>query len=96
MKVRARWLPYRGKSSFNIRSHLQKFQIETVSIDYCCHEMEISDAVRFGEWDSMLNRNSDVNISTCSPYPEGAVWDEEAINFCPFCGTKIEVEITNG
>lgn len=62
---------------------------------YCCNEMKeaIEDGfVIFGEADSYLNRDNNLNISQCSPYPEGAVWCEMPIKFCPFCAERIEIE----
>ncbi len=54
-------------------------------------------------WDEQINLssadsdyrhdNSDVVISRCHPYPEGASWDDVKINYCPFCGKPINVEI---
>jgi hypothetical protein len=66
-------------------------------IDFCCEEMEDAWKSRdrfigFGEFDGMLNKDCNVNIYHCSPWPEGAVWDEMAIRFCPFCAEPIEIE----
>ena len=83
MKVRAKWKYYNGK----------KYEINESEITYCCNGAEKSTALTFGEVDSVLNRNEHVNISSCFAYPEGAVYDEEAISFCPFCGAKIEIDI---
>jgi hypothetical protein len=62
----------------------------------CCQEMKEAledDAIRFGEFgSSFLNRDCNVNFADCRPYPEGAVWDEYPIHFCPFCGQKVETE----
>ncbi len=84
MKIKAKWKYHNGK----------KYRIDVVNIDYCCISMDNSEAVKFGEVDDcFLNRDENVNIASCNPYPEGAVWDEEAINFCPFCGEKIQIDI---
>lgn len=83
MKVKAKWKYHEGK----------RFELGEVETTYCCTAARNSEAVTFGEIDSNLNRNEHVNISSCAPYPEGAVWEEEEINFCPFCGTKVEIEI---
>ena len=92
MKVTAKWEYYAGSGMF--RTHGQKFELKLVETQYCCDALKQSESVRFGEgWDSMLNINQNVNISNCQPYPEGACWDLEAISFCPFCGTEIEIEI---
>lgn len=62
---------------------------------FCCEELQ--DAIReyficFGEFDRCLyDIDSHLNITHCSPYPEGAVWRETAIKFYPFCGEKIEM-----
>lgn len=68
--------------------------IASVKQEYCCDNMAEAfkdQFIVFGEYDSMLNRDRNVNIVHCSPYPEGAVWDEMAINFCPFCAAPIEI-----
>lgn len=83
MKVKAKWKYYNGK----------KFDLNEVETIWCCKDAEESNAITFGEVDSGLNHNKHVNISSCAPYPERAVWGEEAINFCPFCGKRIEVGI---
>ena len=61
--------------------------------NYCCEKMENAmndDAIKFGEFESMLNTNKFLNIFRCLPYPEGACWDEYEIDYCPFCGEKID------
>lgn len=62
----------------------------------CCNEMKEAldnEAIGFGEFhDTILNRDHNINFSDCHPYPEGAVWEEYQINFCPFCGQKVETE----
>jgi len=64
--------------------------------DPCCLAMKEAleaDAIGFGEvHDCILNQNHNINFFDCSPYSEGAVWDEYKINFCPFCGQKVETE----
>ena len=67
------------------------------SREFCCGDMAEAweeNFIHFGETDGFLNRDENINIAHCSPYPEGAVFDEMAINFCPFCATKIEIEIS--
>lgn len=62
---------------------------------FCCDRMVeawTDGAVRFGEYGRWTNRNQDVNIFHCSPYPEGAVYSEYKIDYCPFCGEKIDVQ----
>lgn len=62
----------------------------------CCEKMEDAldkGAIGFGEFhDTILNRDHNINFADCSPYPEGAVWEEYPISFCPFCGEKVEIE----
>ncbi len=72
------------------------YDIEEAEIDYCCKLMEKAfqeEFIGFGEFnvDRPLNKNNNVNIFHCSPYPEGAVWDEMAIELCPWCKEKIEI-----
>jgi len=83
MKVKAKWEFHNGK----------KFELKEVETFWCCEDAEQSNAITFGDVDNILNIDERVNISSCAPYPEGAVWNEEAINFCPFCGAKIEIDI---
>lgn len=68
--------------------------IALISIVPCCDTMNSAldeDYIGFGEYDSMLNNDANINIYHCSPYPEGAVWDVMPIIYCPFCATKIEI-----
>ena len=64
-------------------------------LHWCCDDMKSAfddDFICFGEYDSNgLNKDIDVNITKCSPYPEGASWQEVSITFCPFCGKKIKI-----
>lgn len=63
----------------------------------CCDKAKEAWAnkfIGFGEFDSMLNKNKHVCIYQCSPYPEGAVYDEMEIEYCPFCAAKIQVHIS--
>ena len=62
--------------------------------EFCCDDMRhaFNDKfVFFGEYDGMLNKDNNINIGLCHLYPEGASWDEAAINLCPFCGDSIEL-----
>lgn len=64
------------------------------NVNFCCDEMREAwndYAIQFGEKE-MLNTNHNVNIFRCSPYPEGAVFTEYEILYCPFCGELIVVE----
>jgi len=70
-------------------------KIKGVVESACCPDMELAleeNFIGFGEYDSMLNRVQSICIYHCSPYPEGACWDEMIIDFCPFCGDEIIVE----
>jgi len=70
-------------------------EIKLISTSFCCGEMEKAweeRVVNFGEYDNILNRDNNVNIYKCEPYPEGAVWDEYPIKFCPFCGEQIIIK----
>jgi len=62
----------------------------------CCIGMKEAlenEAIGFGEFhDTILNCDCNINFADCHPYPEGAVWDEYPICFCPFCGEKVETE----
>jgi len=66
-----------------------------VSAEFCCEQASEAwedRAVIFGEADTVLNFDNNVNILKCSPYPEGAVFTEYSISFCPFCGKSITVK----
>lgn len=62
---------------------------------YCCEKMEeaIDEGfVKFGEFDDYpFNKNTNLNIFLCHPYPEGACWDEMPIKYCPFCGEEVKI-----
>lgn len=69
-------------------------EISAEVTSFCCDEMERAWAdqfIDFGEFESMANKNNDVNIYVCCVYPEGAFWDEIPIRFCPFCAERIEI-----
>lgn len=73
-------------------------EIKMASIDFCCDEAKEafeSNFIGFGEYDGMLNQSKTMNIYHCSPYPEGAFFDEMPINSCPFCGRLIEIRLSN-
>jgi len=72
------------------------YDIEESEINYCCKLMEEAfqeGFIGFGEFnvERPLNKNNNVNIFHCSPYPEGAVWNEMAIELCPWCKEKIQI-----
>lgn len=86
-----------GIFPFDNRKADSIFNIKEVEIDYCCEKMEEAfqeDFIGFGEFkvDRPLNRDNNVNIFHCSPYPEGAVWSEMAIKLCPWCKEKIQIQ----
>ena len=69
------------------------------SIEFCCAKMEEAFEERFvvfGEFDSILNEDANVNIIRTYCYPEGAVFEEMSIERCPFCGSKIETTDEGG
>jgi hypothetical protein len=51
--------------------------------------------INIGDNDGYVTKREEikVNIYDCHPYCEGAAWDEIQINFCPFCGEEIKIEI---
>ena len=79
------------KKELHTKGNFKSF--EAIFEMYCCKDMEEAireDFIKFGEFDSMgMNKVTYLNIFHCSPYPEGACWDEMAIKYCPFCGEKI-------
>jgi len=63
--------------------------------EFCCDEMEEAfeeKVVHFGEYENFRNKNCNINISHCSPYPEGAVFDDYTIKYCPFCSKVISLK----
>lgn len=79
---------------------LEVYEIKALETLFCCDDMkEAVDGdhsfIGFGEFiDSCLNRDTNVNISDCAPYPEGAVWTFKKILYCPFCMERITTEET--
>ena len=65
-------------------------------VDICCEEMKVAldeEAILFGDfYGDSLNRDNNLNFAHCSPYPEGAVYREYPIKYCPFCGQVVETE----
>ena len=69
--------------------------IKKIDIIYCCKEMKEAFSehyIGFGEFEGPLNKNSNINIYHCIPFPEGAAWDEKSIKYCPFCREKITIK----
>jgi hypothetical protein len=66
-------------------------EIWWLSTEYCCVEAKEAFEelfMRFGDWDG-VPICPEVNIFRCHPYPEGAVFDQMPIRYCPFCGKEI-------
>ena len=93
-----------GLIVYVIQSHPNRYGMtvmksSTIS-NMCCVDMEdalVENFISIGEFDgTYLGRGESpaVNIFHCSPYPEGAVWDELSIKYCPFCSLPIEVNVT--
>jgi len=74
--------------------------IKVIEIDFCCDEMKLAfegedKFVGFGDYEFGADgKDNSVAIYHCSPWSEGASWDSMVIRFCPFCGTKIDIENT--
>ena len=79
----SRW--WRKRSAKNIRAGVPIF---------CCDDMETAwgEFIHFGEG-GIINLDGSVNIYRVMGYPEGAVVDRMPIQYCPFCGKIIEVEL---
>lgn len=61
---------------------------------YCCDEMEEAwedGVVGFGEHEGQTAEPA-VNLYRREEWPEGTIWTEYNIRFCPFCGTEIELK----
>ena len=68
--------------------------IKLASIDFCCNDAEDAwgEFIVWGDDDRYLNKtNSPTIIKTCC-YPSGTVMDYLEIQYCPFCGKRIEIE----
>lgn len=62
---------------------------------YCCDEMEEAwedRVIGFGAHDEETVEAA-VNLYDCKIWPEGPIWTEYAIRFCPFCGQEVLLEI---
>lgn len=84
---------YSSSLGFFKRGDLEK--IEVKEIHFCCEKLKKAFGgifVGFGEVDSCLNKNEDINIYHCDAYPEGACWESMPIKFCPFCATELKVK----
>jgi hypothetical protein len=91
------YYPHKGirNKSKHGKGNLYKYYPK--EIKFCCEEMKKAfdkKFIGFGEFEDggycgFGRANTNINIYSCSPYPEGAFWTEMKINFCPFCGKKI-------
>lgn len=72
---------------------------EQADVTFCCNEMAEAFKeyfIGFGEYDSCgINKTEEVCIYHCSPYPEGAVYYQMPIQFCPFCKEEIKVIVAD-
>jgi hypothetical protein len=61
---------------------------------FCCENMEDAwdkHVVGFGDYETMCNKNTDVNLYEWAIYPEGSFTSNWPIRFCPFCAQPVEV-----
>lgn len=61
----------------------------------CCERMKEAIKERFigvGEFEYEYEEGDGINIYKCNPYPEGAVWEDMQITYCPFCGKKTGIK----
>lgn len=78
----------------------QVYDIKEEVTRWCCDDMREAwgkdygqnQYIGFGEYEYGLNRDRNVNIYHCSPWPEGAAWHKLAIRFCPFCAERIIID----
>jgi len=75
-------------------------KIKVIKKEFCCEELKKAwgnNFIGLADYENKeLVRNKEtvsINIYKCSQYPEGAVWDDTRIQFCPFCGKEIEVNV---
>lgn len=71
----------------------EKFEAKEKQTHYCCEQMELAfkeNFIGFGDYDSMVNKDLNVNIYKCFIFPEGASHDSMKLNNCPFCGNTIK------
>jgi hypothetical protein len=62
-------------------------------IEYCCDELEKAVGNRllgFGSHPEYPEKNANFNLYENLCFPEGTAYEEHKINYCPFCGEKIE------
>lgn len=68
--------------------------IKCVNVEFCCDKMDDAwgEFVVFGEDDSFINATNSAVIVQTMCYPSDAVINHMNIDYCPFCGAKIEIE----
>jgi len=85
---------YAGASQFHRTETSQTlWEVKLLNVDFCCKKMEeafYDHYVGFGEYDSTLNKEATINIFHSDHFPEGCSTDSLSIEYCPFCGAKIE------
>lgn len=70
-------------------------EIKGKAVLFCCIKMGFAwdkRFISFGEYDPVLNTSRTVNIYQCDPWPEGPAFNECEIDYCPFCGTEIQIK----
>ncbi len=68
--------------------------IKTIEEEFCCNDMKNAwnDFVVWGSDDSFLNTTKSATIVQVKCYPSQTYMEYMEINYCPFCGQKIEIE----
>jgi len=66
---------------------------EQTRVVFCCKALELkwSRVIGFGAKCCKASTNRDVNLYALRPQANGAVVEHIAVNFCPFCGERIEI-----
>jgi hypothetical protein len=67
-----------------------------LSSPFCCNNIRgafVECVVGIASPDKSTSNNLDVNIFNCYTSPEGVFYNKFKINYYPFCGSKIEVEV---
>jgi hypothetical protein len=66
---------------------------ELTRLAFCCTAMERKwgRVIGFGAKDCKASTSRDVNLHSLRPQVSGAVVEHVAVNFCPFCGERIEI-----
>lgn len=88
MKVEATTTNYKGDTGIFWNGYPPEF---------CCDDMQEAWGGSYGcitAGDVNEYEMNAICISDVSVYPEGSYTKSLPINFCPFCGEKIEIEVT--